>query len=166
MRALVEQMTQMIERTQAAGHASGQFMHVGVIPLPVLDALAAEGIAPQTAVVSANDERLWHAWRSSKEQPLPLLFWRRLPEHLAHPDEIRLSPSNSAKQKDALLFVYGLPEDRGKLVVSLDYQIKARHPVTGRNEKVLTNMVNSGAIADNPDQLASLNAHKLIWKKP
>ncbi|MDO4693056.1 MAG: phage minor head protein [Eikenella sp.] len=164
MRSLVAQMTQMVAKAQADGYASGQFMHVGVLPLPVLDALAARQLMPQTAVVSINDERLWHAWRDKKQQPLPIDFWERLPEHLAAPDEIRLAKSNNPGQQDGLLFIYDLPGQNGKLVVTLDYELKTRHPVSNKKERVTTNMVNTGSIVVGR-QIYNLHQYDLIWKK-
>ena len=162
--SLVSQMTRLVQKAQADGYASGQFMHVGVLSLPVLDALAARGLMPQSAVISANDDRLWHAWRDKKNQQLPAGFWERLPEHLTEPDEIRLAKSNSPGQLDALLFVYDLPGQSGKLVVTLDYEVKTRHPVSHKKERMITNMVNTGSVLTT-SQFDNLRQYELIWKR-
>lgn len=165
MRSTVEAMTKMVRKAQADGFQTGQFLHVGVLPLAVLETLEAKGFKP-SALISVNDDRLWHSWRDKKVRQLPIDFWERLPEHLNAPDEIRLSRSNDPAQKDALLFVYDLPNGKGKLVITMDYKAAARNPLTGKKEKFLTNMVNTGAVVDDPNRIISLNAIELLWEKP
>lgn len=165
MRSTIKAMTNMVRKAQADGFQTGQFLHVGVLPLAVLETLEAKGFTP-SALISVNDDRLWHSWRDKKVRQLPIDFWERLPEHLNAPDEIRLSRSNDPAQKDALLFVYDLPNSKGKLVVTMDYKAAARNPLTGKKEKFLTNMVNTGAVVDDPNRIISLNAIELLWKKP
>ena len=165
MRATVEAMANMVRKAQADGFQTGQFLHVGVLPLTVLETLETKGFTP-SALISVNDDRLWHSWRDKKVRQLPIDFWERLPEHLNAPDEIRLSRSNDPSQKDALMFVYDLPNGKGKLVITMDYKAAARNPFTGKKEKFLTNMVNTGAVVDDPNRIISLNAIELLWKKP
>ena len=165
MRATVEAMANMVRKAQADGFQTGQFIHVGVLPLTVLETLETKGFTP-SALISVNDDRLWHSWRDKKVRQLPIDFWERLPEHLNAPDEIRLSRSNDPSQKDALMFVYDLPNGKGKLVITMDYKAAARNPFTGKKEKFLTNMVNTGAVVDDPNRIISLNAIELLWKKP
>lgn len=165
MRATVEAMANMVRKAQADGFQTGQFLHVGVLPLTVLETLETKGFTP-SALISVNDDRLWHSWRDKKVRQLPIDFWEWLPEHLNAPDEIRLSRSNDPSQKDALMFVYDLPNGKGKLVITMDYKAAARNPFTGKKEKFLTNMVNTGAVVDDPNRIISLNAIELLWKKP
>ncbi|WP_301818271.1 phage head morphogenesis protein [Neisseria maigaei] len=165
MRATVEAMANMVRKAQADGFQTGQFLHVGVLSLAVLETLEAKGFTP-SALISVNDDRLWHSWRDKKVRQLPIDFWERLPEHLNAPDEIRLSRSNDPSQKDALLFIYDLPNNKSKLVITMDYKAAARNPFTGKKEKFLTNMVNTGAVVDDPNRIISLNAIELLWKKP
>ena len=165
MRATVEAMANMVRKAQADGFQTGQFLHVGVLPLTVLETLETKGFTP-SALISVNDDRLWHSWRDKKVRQLPIDFWERLPEHLNAPDEIRLSRSNDPSQKDALMFVYDLPNGKGKLVITMDYKAAARNSFTGKKEKFLTNMVNTGAVVDDPNRIISLNAIELLWKKP
>lgn len=165
LKAIAADMAKMVQKAKASGFATGQFMHVGVLPVAVLDALAIENKMPVSAVISANDERLWHAWRDKKAAPLPADFWEELPVYLTKPDEVRLSPADRQGQKDAILMTYDLPDGKGKMVVTLDYEAKTRNPFSGKKELVVTNMVNTGTMLDIR-QAESLKGYKLIWKKP
>ena len=51
---------------------------------------------------------------------------------------------------------------KGKLVITMDYKAAARNPLTGKKEKFLTNMVNTGAIVGDQNQIISLNAIELL----
>ncbi|MGN6737593.1 hypothetical protein ACTHT4_04810 [Neisseria sp. P0022.S007] len=54
---------------------------------------------------------------------------------------------------------------KGKLILTMDYKAEARNPLTGKKAKLLTNMVNTGTVVDDPNQIISLNAIELLWKK-
>ena len=63
--------------------------------------------------------------------------------------------------------MYPLPAGKGKLVVTLDYDVKTRHPLTGKKEHLTLNMVNTGMIAETDKQVNSLlYGYETIWKKP
>ena len=55
---------------------------------------------------------------------------------------------------------------KGKLVITMDYKAKAWSLLTGKKAKFLTNMVNTGAVVGDQNQIISLNAIELLWKKP
>ena len=108
-----------------------------------------------------------HALRDSKQQPLPLDFWQSLPDSLQEPEEVLLgSTGRGADAKPFLLFVYTLAGGKGKVVVTVDYATKMKNPMTGKKEKVVVNMVNTGAMLDEQQTISLLHGYESIWKKP
>ena len=163
---LLQQVADMVQRVAAEKMARGEVVYMGALSLPILDALAVRKIYPQSAVVAMSDERVLHALRDNKQQPLPLDFWQSLPESLQEPDEVLLGRAGRGEDaKPFLLFVYTLQGGKGKVVVTVDYAAKVRNPTTGKKEKVVVNMVNTGAMLDKA-QATSLHGYEQIWKKP
>lgn len=168
MREVSQQAAQMVRRVDAEKVARGKTLYVGALTLPVLDALAVRQIYPQSAVISMSDERVLHALRDKKVKPLPVSFWEQIPELLQEPEQILLGKAGrNDDAKQFLAFVYPLPAGKGKLVVTLDYDVKTRHPFTGKKEHLTLNMVNTGMIAETDKQVDSLlYGYETIWKKP
>lgn len=168
MRAVSQQAAQMVRQVDAEKVARGKTLYVGALALPVLDALAARKIYPQSAVIAISDERVLHALRDKKVKPLPVSFWEKIPELLQEPEQILLGKAGrNDDAKQFLAFVYPLPAGKGKLVVTLDYDVKTRHPLTGKKEHLTLNMVNTGMIAETDKQVDSLlYGYETIWKKP
>lgn len=168
MQAVSQQAAQMVRRVDAEKVARGKTLYVGALTLPVLDALAVRQIYQQSAVISMSDERVLHALRDKKVKPLPVSFWEQIPELLQEPEQILLGKAGrNDDAKQFLAFVYPLPAGKGKLVVTLDYDVKTRHPFTGKKEHLTLNMVNTGMIAETDKQVDSLlYGYETIWKKP
>lgn len=164
MRAVSRQAAEMVRRVAAEKVARGQMMYAGALTLPVLEALAVRNIRPQSALIALSDERILHGLRDNKVKPLPSEFWEKIPELLLEPEAVLLDKSQAKK---ALLFVYPMPDGKGKFVVTLDYEAKTRHPFSGKKEKIAVNIVNTGAIVENGKQLDSLLfGFEQIWEKP
>lgn len=168
MAAVSRKAAAMVERVNAEKVARGEMLLVGALSMPVLDTLAMKNIYPQSAVIAMSDERVLHGLRDTKIKPLPVAFWQDLPAKLQEPEMILLGKAGRKDDaKQYLAFVYPLPNGKGKLVVTLDYDVKTRNPFTGEKEKLTVNMVNTGAVFDDADQVASLlHGYELIWKKP
>ncbi len=165
--AVSQQVAEMVQRVAAEKMARGEVVYVGALSLPILDALAVRKIYPQSAVVAMSDERVLHALRDSKQQQLPLDFWQRLPESLQEPDEVLLGRAGRDEDaKQFLAFVYTLESGKGKVVVTVDYSAKVRNPHTGKKEKVVVNMVNTGAVLNVQQTISLQHGYESIWKKP
>ena len=163
MQKVTRQMADMVTRVAEEKIAHGQLLYTGALPLKILDALLERGIAPQSAIIGVIDKRILHAIRDTKAQPLPLSFWKALPERLRDPEIVLLDDSQG---KNALLLVFHNPEGKNKIVVTLDYEIKAKHPLTGKKEWITVNMVNTGAVVEAGKQLDSLLlGFEKIWEK-
>lgn len=164
MQSLTGQSTDLVQTVLAEKQARGKMLYVGVLPMHVLNGLAQKHITPQSAVIAMSDERILHALRDKKVKPLPQSFWERLPEKLQEPEAVLL---DTQQHKNALIFVYPNDEDKGKLILTLDYDTKNRNPHTGKKERVVVNMVNTGMVTENQKQIDSLlNSYETIWKKP
>lgn len=167
MQSVRQEVAEMVQRVAAEKMARGQVIYVGALGVPILDALAARQILPQSALIAMSDERVLHALRDSKQQPLPLDFWQSLPDSLQEPEEVLLgSTGRGADAKPFLLFVYTLAGGKGKVVVTVDYATKMKNPMTGKKEKVVVNMVNTGAMLDEQQTISLLHGYESIWKKP
>lgn len=164
MKNLVAQSTALVQKVMMDKVARGQMLYVGVLPLPVLDELAKRQIEPQSAIIAMSDERVLHALRNNKSNPLPQTFWESLPEKLQEPEMVLL---DDAQDRKALFFVYSQAGGKEKLVVTLNYETKSRHPITGKKEQIVVNIANTGAIASTQSQIDSLlHGFDVLWKKP
>lgn len=163
--AISKQASEMVDRVNMEKFARGEMLYIGALTPSVLEALAAKNVYPQSAVIAMSDERILHAMRNSKNKPLPLAFWKDLPEQLQNPEAILLGTAGrNADGQQFLLFVYPGVNNKGKLVVTVDYQAKARNPYTGKKEAVAVNMVNTGNYAEDGD-IYKNDRYELIWKK-
>lgn len=168
MAAVSRKVAAMVERVNAEKVARGEMLLVGALSMPVLDTLAMKNIYPQSAVIAMSDERVLHGLRDTKIKPLPVAFWQDLPAKLQEPEMVLLGKAGRKDDaKQFLAFVYPLGPGKGKLVITLDYDVKSRHPFTGKKEHMIVNMVNTGMIADTEKQVNSLlHGYELIWEKP
>ncbi len=163
--AISKQASEMVDRVNMEKFARGEMLYIGALAPSVLEALAAKNVYPQSAVIAMSDERILHAIRNSKNKPLPLAFWKDLPEQLQNPEAILIGTAGrNADGQQFLLFVYPGVNNKGKLVVTVDYQAKARNPYTGKKEAVAVNMVNTGNYAEDGD-IYKNDRYELIWKK-
>ena len=163
--AISKQASEMVDRVNMEKFARGEMLYIGALAPSVLEALAAKNVYPQSAVIAMSDERILHAMRNSKNKPLPLAFWKDLPEQLQDPEAILIGTAGrNADGQQFLLFVYPGVNNKGKLVVTVDYQAKARNPYTGKKEAVAVNMVNTGNYAEDGD-IYKNDRYELIWEK-
>lgn len=129
------------ERALSAGErypikTIGEMRHVGALSPAAIEALAREGLAPASAVISVRDTDIVHAFRSIKTDPLPEEWYAALPRHLLAPQAVLLDQSKPSLP--ALLLAYPLEGDAAKLVIEMDYRVK------DGGEKVRANIVRAG----------------------
>ena len=136
-------------------------MHVGALPLKVLDELAKRQVLPQSAVISITDDRLLHAIRDHKQMPLPQDFWGRLPEHLLQPDAVLLDRN---KGNAAVIMVFKQAKSKNKLVLTVDYKIGTRD-LRGKKTTVVSNVINTGVELTEESQVIGLRSYEtLFWE--
>lgn len=163
--AVSRKVAAMVERVNAEKVARGEMLLVGALSMPVLDILAMKNIYPQSAVIAMSDERVLHGLRDIKHKPLPLEFWQTLPDKLQEPEAILLGVAGrNGDGNQFLLFVYPAEDQKKKLVVTLDYKAKSKHPHTGKKERFGINMINTGNYAEEGD-IYKNKQYELLWKK-
>ena len=155
-----------IQSINQTKYPRGQTMVVGAIDDSVMKKLMTIGKAPITPIIAIRDEDIFHALRDSKKAyggALPLAFWETLPQQLKNPDAILLQGMEEQRAKNAtdnLLFVYNFPY--GKVVMKINYQIAVKNEVSNKKGKVKANIVRTGSIITNANDLKEL---KVLWKK-
>nr|WP_256473554.1 phage minor head protein [Neisseria sp. HSC-16F19] len=150
-KALSDQFKQRFDYLQAGNHGTNQIMHVGVLPLALLEALERRNILPQSAVISMGDADITHALRELKTnagKALPKDTIRNVPELLMNPDAVYLQKKDSPP---TLWFIY--ETEQGKLVLLVDKP--------NRKTKEVMNIVRTGGKIRNWKE--ALSQHELIW---
>ena len=161
LKAVTTQMTEFTEAVFSSKQARGKMMHVGALPLKVLDELAKRQVLPQSAVISITDDRLLHAIRDHKQMPLPQDFWSRLPEHLLQPDAVLLDRN---KGNAAVIMVFKQAKSKNKLVLTVDYKIGTRD-LRGKKTTVVSNVINTGVELTEESQVIGLRSYEtLFWE--
>ena len=161
LKAVTAQMTEFAEAVFSSKQARGKMMHVGALPLKVLDELAKRQVLPQSAVISITDDRLLHAIRDHKQMPLPQDFWGRLPEHLLQPDAVLLDRN---KGNAAVIMVFKQAKSKNKLVLTVDYKIGTRD-LRGKKTTVVSNVINTGVELTEESQVIGLRSYEtLFWE--
>jgi SPP1 gp7 family putative phage head morphogenesis protein len=149
-----------IQQVSAGKQARGEWRHVGALLPGVVDALSLKGVAPDSAVITLTDSNLLHATRDSKQGELPEGFWQSLVSRLRHPSAVIWDRQQA---KPALMYVFSLDPLVGKLVVYIDSQIKVRDALTGKREKVKTNMIRTGKVLTDGTALKNSGVYDLLW---
>ncbi|MEW6444985.1 MAG: phage minor head protein [Pseudomonadota bacterium] len=118
----------------------GQVFQVGALSEAVIQALAIRNIMPESAAIEVRDEDVLHTHRDSKADALPWQWYLELPRHLASPGAVLLDKTDPA---GALLMVFDVEGETGKLVVKVGYEITERGE-DGIKRKRKTNIIRSG----------------------
>lgn len=137
---LAAEVKQMVDRIADDKLARGVSKSVGVLPADVVKKLTDEGLPPATAVITLRDTDVLHAIRDDKDDKLPFSFWYNLVEHLQQPEAILLDNTQS---DNALIYIVTLPNNKGKAIIKLDYEIKVRDD-KGKKQRITTNIIRSG----------------------
>lgn len=140
-RLLDAEIATMVDTVVDEKLSRGVSKSVGVIPAPVIEALEAKGLAPETAVITLRDADIMHAIRDSKDDVLPMAFWHNLATHLVNPEAVLLDTS---KSEPVLLYVINLGAKKGKAILRMDYLVKLKNAQTGKKERIKINILRSG----------------------
>ncbi len=140
--------------------ARGVSKSVGVLPASVIEALTVADLAPQSAVITLRDTDILHAMRDSKDDKLPLEFWENIADYIASPEAILL---DTLQAENVLLYIIDLGNNKGKVIVKLDYDLKVRDE-NGKRQKITTNIIRSGKTFIYDDSMRDgLSQHRLIY---
>lgn len=154
------EIKQMVDTVASEKFARGVSKSVGVLPADVVRKLTDEGLPPATSVITLRDTDILHATRDDKDDQLPNSFWYNLVEHLQQPEAILL---DTLQNDAALLYIVALPENKGKVIIKLDYEIKVRDD-DGKRQKIITNIVRSGKTFVYDDLMRDgLSQHTVLY---
>lgn len=124
--------------------ARGDLRVVGALSPRVVAGLADRGIVPASAHLAVRDEDVLHAHRDTKSDPLPWAWYRELPRHAMTPAAVLLDRS---KAEPALLYVFDVGGEIGKVVVRMDYVVSVPGPAAGKRRlKVPQNIMRTGRL--------------------
>lgn len=159
-RATLTKATQEIIAGKA--FAQGKVFNVGALLPDVVSALERKNINLNSAIISIDDNVLYHSLRDDKanrkngDKRLPNSFWFELPKHLLNPKAVvrDLTSRDPKIRESTLLYVYEL-EEIGKVAIRLNYYDK--------KEKVVTNAIRSGETVLDVRTLRDKNKFELIW---
>ena len=155
-------MKDMVDKVAVEKVARGSMKYVGVVPPDVITKLEVKELAPQTAVIAVRDEDVLHALRDTKQGKginLPIEFWENLPGKLRSPTAILL---DTTQAKNALIFVYD--DDAGKVLVTMDYSVKIKDPISKTKQRAELNIVKTGGLITQENEWKNLkNAYEILW---
>lgn len=160
---LNNEVAAMVNTVASEKVARGVMKSVGVIPTDVIDALKTRKIEPETALITLRDSDILHAIRDKKDHALPLDFLENLAEHLLKPEAVLL---DNSKKTPVLIYVYSYQTAHGKakVILGLDYTVKAHNKATGKKERIKTNVINSGKLFDWNEQIKDGFAqYEALW---
>jgi Phage Mu protein F like protein len=136
-RAMVRDILDADER-----RAAGAVRVAHVLPPDTVRDMADRGHVLESAAVMLRDRDLVHAIRPAKNdrgQILPESVWLNLPDYLGGAD-IYLDT-----QDTALVYAFDVAEDKGKVVVRVNYSEKIRD-AEGNRSRVVGNFISTGGV--------------------
>lgn len=150
LRPLGAEFADWFDQAAGGGRIERAIVTVGALSSPVLDALAARGVVPQSGAVTVQQRVIQHMLRDSKVEAgraAPAEQLRRLPQLLARPRAVLVERSSGE-----LIYVFDIPEPprAGKLVIKVDYVGKVPAPGGGR-AAVVTNAVRTAGLVQLRD---------------
>ena len=143
---MTRSVTELVDAAVATGRASGNAALVHVVSPKTVAALADIGHPLESADIWLRDSELLHALRDTKGErgaSIPAAIWRGIVQSLdlAIPFFDNIDP--------ALVYVFDLAADLGKVVVRVNYAEKMR--VGGVRTKLTSNFVRTGGIVKKED---------------
>ena len=141
---LTQEITKMVDTVASEMVARGVNKSIGVIAPDILAELAKHSITPTTAVITLRDKDILHMLRTSKSaagMQLPIDFLRNIADHLQAPQAVLL---DTTQGEPALLYVFDLGADKGKVVLKIGYEMKVKDPASGKRQNLLLNILRSG----------------------
>lgn len=153
----------IIEQIPKAGAAkaviknTGGHRHVGALSGDVVSALAKKGYPVQTPVLTITGEKILHANRSGKTNPVPVAWFYELPKHLRSPTAVMI---DRLKNDDSILLVFDFATDEGyKVVFSLNYS--SRLKIEGKKQRVTLNYLTTSQIV--PLNNLRSRHYEVVW---
>jgi hypothetical protein len=157
----------LAEQTQAFAawadtltQATGEVKQVGALSPEVVAKLAARGAEPASSALAVRDVDVLHAQRDSKDDRIPWDWFRQLPSQLADPQAVLWDKSDPS---GAILMIFDVAGQTGKLVVKINYQISQRG-ADGVKRQTTANIVRSGKLMA-PQALADARTYELLQGK-
>lgn len=141
---LTQEVTKMVDTVASEMVSRGVNKSIGVIAPDILADLAARNLMPATAVITLRDKDILHMLRTSKSaagMQLPIDFLRNIADHLQAPQAVLL---DTTQGEPALLYVFDLGADKGKVVLKIGYEMKVKDPASGKRQNLLLNILRSG----------------------
>ena len=115
---------QWVAAVRAAGKPVGETFLVSAMPPELVAQLEALRLAPATANIVVRDEDVLHTFRPGKQNLLPADWYAQLPTLMDQPRAVVLD--TTVADKPALLYLFDLPGETAKMVLTLDYQVWRR----------------------------------------
>lgn len=138
----------LVDAAVASGRASGNAALVHVVSPKTVAALAEIGHPLESADIWLRDSELLHALRDTKGErgaSIPVMIWRGIVQSLD------LATPYFDNSDPALVYVFDLLGDLGKVVVRVNYAEKMR--VDGVRTKLTSNFVRTGGIVKTEDMV-------------
>jgi hypothetical protein len=123
----------------------GEIKTIGYIGPELVSQLAQREKLPVSALITATDKEVMHMLREAKDgKHLPVDMIRNLPNVIGSPKAVLWD-----KRNPALLYVFDPPGDtrKGKVVIRVNYKIKARGADSQRHS-ITTNSLRTGGLVD------------------
>jgi len=124
--------------------ALGEIKTVGYLSPKIVDELIRRNHAPTTAVITTTDRDIMHMLRDAKDgKHLPVDMIRSLPEFIHKPTAILWD-----KRKPGLLYIFDMVGDdrAGKIVLRVNYKLKARGADNERHSLQTNSLITSGLV--------------------
>lgn len=159
LNAVSKDVNAFVDNVLLNKQARGAQRHVGALPPDVINRLSEKGIQPESAVITLTDNNLLHSVRNNKAGTLPETFWQKLPEYIHNPTAIIY---DTQQETPALMYVFDLPPEHGKVVVYIDSEIKVRD-TNGTREKIKTNLIRTGKLLANNEAFKNKGVYEVLW---
>ena len=154
---LAEQAQAFAAWADALTRPTGALVQVGTLSERVVLRLMERGRMPSSAALAVRDEDVLHTHRESKDSALPWPWYRELPLHVADPRAVLLDKTDPS---GALLMVFDISGETGKLVVKIDYEISVRG-TDGVKRPRKANILRSGKLLD-PKALSDRTSYEVL----
>ena len=161
---LRQEVAQMVDTVVREKVARGVNKSVGMIPPDIIDVLTKRNLAPESSVITLRDRDILHMLRDTKtEKHLPLDFLHNITDYLPNPQAVLLDTTQDGA---ALLYVFDLGGNKGKVVLKMDYAMKLKAPYTKEKRNLKLNVIRSGGQFEwNAKAIQGLAHYELISGK-
>lgn len=157
---LADEFERWVQSLSQGRAVQNSMFTVGAIDQKTLQALARAGIEPQSGAITVSQSAIGHALRDVKSQSgsaIALADLQRMPDLIARPSAVLLD-----RRDGSLIYVFdaGNADQRGKLVIRIDFAEKARPPGQ-QKQTIVTNAFRTAGIVETRN-LADTNVYQLL----